>query len=198
MERRTQQQRKEATVAKLIDAAIETIVQDGYYRTTVAAVCERAGVSVGALFRHFENRFALIAQVADEISRRILEAADAGLASARNQPDSVEAGLALLSGLSFSPLVAAWHEMMVAARTDEKLREHIAPALPMFYDGILERAKTLGALKDVPESMHEIVLFSITQMFSGAALTGSVYPRPDLDVKRIPLAVFLITHSPEI
>ncbi|KZM75246.1 hypothetical protein AWN90_17700 [Nocardia terpenica] len=198
-ERRTQQQRREATIAKLVDAAIDTIIEDGYYRTTIAAICGRAGVSAGALFRHFESRLALIAVVAEEISRRILAEADGVLAVPRDErAPQVESALRLLAGLAGSPLVDAWHEMMVAARTDRELRERIAPALPRFYDGILVRAKALGALDGLPESVHELAAFSLTHLFSGAALTGSVYPRPDLDARRIPLAVAWIRSTPEL
>ncbi len=197
VERKTQRQRREATIAKLVDATIDTIIDHGYYRTTIAAITDRAGVSVGAMFRHFNSRHDLIAQVAEEISERVLTAGDGALAAARESQSPTESGIALLAALTATPLVAAWHEMLVAARTDSELRERIAPVLPRFYAGILDRANSLGILRDVPESMREVALFSLVHMFSGAALTGGVHPRPDLDAKRIPLAAYYFQHTPD-
>jgi AcrR family transcriptional regulator len=50
---RTQQQRREETIARLLDASIETIIEIGYARASAAVICKRAGMSVGALFRHY-------------------------------------------------------------------------------------------------------------------------------------------------
>ncbi len=50
---RTQQQRREDTIARLLDASIETIVEMGYARASAAVIAKRAGLSVGALFRHY-------------------------------------------------------------------------------------------------------------------------------------------------
>lgn len=52
---RTQQQRREETVARLLQASIDTIIEVGYARASAAVITKRAGVSVGALFRHFET-----------------------------------------------------------------------------------------------------------------------------------------------
>jgi AcrR family transcriptional regulator len=45
---RTQQQRREATIAALLGAGIETIIEIGYARASAAEITKRAGVSVGA------------------------------------------------------------------------------------------------------------------------------------------------------
>lgn len=197
-ERRTQQQRREAMIARLIDATIDTIIEQGYYRTSISAICDRAEVTPGALFRHFDNRLSLIARVAEEVSERILAAYATAAESTRGQPSPVRSGLQLLAGAAASPLVAVWHEMMVAARTDETLRELIAPAIGKFYDGIQAQAAASGVIDSIPDSSKELVLFSMVAMFSGAALTGSVYPRTDLDTYRIPLADYFIHRAPEL
>jgi len=50
---RTQQQRREEMRARLLDAAIATIVEVGYARASAAVIARRAEVSDGALFKHF-------------------------------------------------------------------------------------------------------------------------------------------------
>ncbi|AFU00479.1 TetR family transcriptional regulator [Nocardia brasiliensis ATCC 700358] len=185
-------------IARLVDATIDTIVAEGYYRTSISAVCNRAEVTPGALFRHFDNRLALIARTAHEVSQRLLAAYAAAAQHVRGQPSALRTALALLANTAQSPLVAVWHEMMIAARTDEQLRTSIGPAVEQLYAGIYTQANDMGLLDAVPDSSRELALFSIVSMFSGAALTGSVYPRPDLDSYRIPLAEYYATHTPQL
>jgi AcrR family transcriptional regulator len=70
---RTQQQRREETVARLLDASIAAIVEVGYARASAAEITKRAGVSVGALFRHFETMGDFMAATAHEVLRRQLD-----------------------------------------------------------------------------------------------------------------------------
>lgn len=59
---RTQQQRRETTIARLLDASIAiTIIEFGYARTSAALIAKRAQVSGGALFRHFPTMRDLMA-----------------------------------------------------------------------------------------------------------------------------------------
>ncbi|MDL5052966.1 TetR/AcrR family transcriptional regulator [Oscillatoria laete-virens NRMC-F 0139] len=44
------------TREKLIIATVELLLRQGYARTTVEQICERAGVTKGAFFHHFETK----------------------------------------------------------------------------------------------------------------------------------------------
>ena len=70
---RTQQQRREETVARLLDASIATIIDVGYARASAAVITERARVSDGALFRHFATMGDFMAATAHEVMRRQLD-----------------------------------------------------------------------------------------------------------------------------
>ncbi|MFX0576493.1 TetR/AcrR family transcriptional regulator [Nocardia nepalensis] len=72
--RRTQQERRAATVAKLVDATIAAIGEIGYQRATVQEICSRAGLSVGAMFRQFDSRLDLIVRTSEEVFARQLAA----------------------------------------------------------------------------------------------------------------------------
>ena len=72
---RTQQQRREDTIARLLDASIETIVEVGYARASAKVIAQRAEVSDGALFRYFPTMGDLMAATAHEAGRRQLEVA---------------------------------------------------------------------------------------------------------------------------
>src|SRR5258708_25329110 len=70
---RTQQQRREETVARLLDASIATIVEVGYARASAAVIARRAQVSDGALFRHFATMGDFMAATAHQGLRRQLD-----------------------------------------------------------------------------------------------------------------------------
>src|SRR6195952_133747 len=70
---RTQQQRREETVGRLLEASIVTIIEVGYARASAAVITKRAGVSVGALFRHFDTMGDFMAATAYEVLRRQLD-----------------------------------------------------------------------------------------------------------------------------
>ena len=80
---RTQQQRREETIARLLDASIDTIIEVGYARTSAALIAKRAQVSDGAIFRHFATMGDLMAATPDEVVRRQLEMGDTRVARSR-------------------------------------------------------------------------------------------------------------------
>src|SRR5437667_2411507 len=62
--RRTQAERREASRAKLLDAALSCLAELGYAGTTFPEVVKRAGLSNGALWRHFQSKAELLAAAA--------------------------------------------------------------------------------------------------------------------------------------
>jgi AcrR family transcriptional regulator len=57
-----------ATRAALLTAARELFATEGYERTTVRAVADRAGVNQALLFRYFGNKEGLFAEAATELA----------------------------------------------------------------------------------------------------------------------------------
>ena len=68
--RRTQQERRETTIKKLLQATIDSLREVGFVRTTVKEICKRAGVSHGALFRFFPSVLDLVLAASEEVGRR--------------------------------------------------------------------------------------------------------------------------------
>src|SRR5437763_1304863 len=90
---RTQQQRREETVGRLLEACIDTIIEVGYARASAAVITKRAGVSVGALFRHFETMGDFMAATASEVLRRQLESFTKRVTEIPEDQPALEAGL---------------------------------------------------------------------------------------------------------
>src|SRR5262245_1160816 len=123
--RRSQAERTATTKAALLDATVDSLVEDGYDATTTARVAERAGVSRGAHLHHFQTRQALLTAAVEQLARRRTEEQ---LASAEDLPPGPPAiGQALdmiwanYSSASFQAALELW----VHARTDPELREQL-------------------------------------------------------------------------
>jgi AcrR family transcriptional regulator len=124
--RRTQAERSEATRAKLLRATLECLAERGYARTSTTEVCQRAGVSRGAQLHHFPTKAELVAAAAAYVLERRVEEVTATVGAIAPGPERVEAVIDLLWGIFQSPAAQAWHELVVAARTDDELRPHVA------------------------------------------------------------------------
>lgn len=75
------QARSNARLAALLDAAAVTIDNVGYERLTTAMVAERAGASIGTVYRYFPDRIAVLQGVAARASDRFLENFDSTVAT---------------------------------------------------------------------------------------------------------------------
>ncbi|CPR12609.1 TetR family transcriptional regulator [Mycobacterium bohemicum DSM 44277] len=190
---RTQQQRREETVGRLLEAGIASIVEVGYARASAAVISKRAGVSVGALFRHFETMSDFMAATASEVLRRQVESFTKQVTEIPADRPALEAALTILRDITSRPTNAVLYELMVAARTDEKLNAHLRDALGPYTTKIYEAARTLPGAESVPAETFPVLVALLTNVFDGAALVRGVLPQPDIEERRIALLTTLIT-----
>ncbi|HEY0227498.1 MAG TPA: TetR/AcrR family transcriptional regulator [Mycobacterium sp.] len=192
---RTQQQRREETVGRLLEAAIVSIVEVGYARASAAVITKRAGVSVGALFRHFETMGDFMAATASEVLRRQVESFTKQVAEIPADRPALEAALTILRDLTSSPTNAVLYELMVAARTDEKLNAHLRVVLGEYASKIHDAARALPGADGFPAQTFPALVALLTNVFDGAALVRGLMPEPDIEEQRIALLTNLITAS---
>jgi len=192
---RTQQQRRDETVARLLDASIATIVEVGYARASAAVITKRADVSVGALFRHFETMGDFMAATAYEVLRRQLELFTKQVAEIPADGPAIEAVLEILRDITRNPTNAVMYELMIAARTDEKLRATLQHVLTEYGTKIFEAAHALPGTENVPEETLAILAATLTNTFDGAAIVRAVMPLPDIDAQQIPLLASLLSEA---
>jgi AcrR family transcriptional regulator len=194
---RTQQQRREETVGRLLDACIDTIVEVGYARASAAVITKRAGVSVGALFRHFETMGDFMAATASEVLRRQVEIGTKRIAQIPPDRSVVEGTLEILRDITSGPTNAVFYELMIAARTDEKLKETMQHELGQYAEKIYDAARALPGADSFPEDKFPVLVTLLTNVFDGAAVVESVLPRPEIERQRIPMLTALLTAALE-
>jgi AcrR family transcriptional regulator len=196
---RTQQQRRDETRRALLDAAVESLIEVGFARTTTLEVQRRAEVSRGALLHHFPSKaellVAAIAHLAEmrAIELKRLSAAlptDARLAPPASPGREIgadartEAVLDLLWQCFSGTFFQVAMELRTAARTDPELRPVLASAERVLRDGIVAQARTLFGREVAEHAGLERALDLTLQLMIGAAMSavlhGSDVPLDDL------------------
>jgi AcrR family transcriptional regulator len=71
--RRTQADRSATTRAALVEAARELFAEKGFAETSRDQIAQRAGVTRGALYHHFESKTAVAAAVVGELEHELVE-----------------------------------------------------------------------------------------------------------------------------
>ncbi|MFI6399286.1 TetR/AcrR family transcriptional regulator [Rhodococcus coprophilus] len=200
--RRTQKERREETIGRILDATIASLAERGYTATTIGEVCRRSGVSSGGVFRHFPTRLDLMVAAAEEVSERQFVNFRAGLEvlgglEERTGADAtvrvVRTCLLLLRKACRAPMNAAWYELLGAARTDPALRDHLAPMAARYHAQIAEFGRSLPVADRLPPTQFDLVLFSLVHMFDGEAVSSIVHPQPELEDPRIEMLARMLT-----
>ncbi|WP_099222958.1 TetR/AcrR family transcriptional regulator [Mycobacterium persicum] len=192
---RTQQQRREETVGRLLDAGIATIIEVGYARASAAMITKRAGVSVGALFRHFDTMGDFMAATASEVLRRQLETFTKRVAEIPADRPALESALAILRDITIGPINAVLYELLIAARTDDKLRDTLQQELGQYSAKIYDAARSLPGAESFPEETFPVIVALLTNVFDGAAVVQGILPQPEIEERRIPVLTALLTGA---
>ncbi|MFG2003554.1 TetR/AcrR family transcriptional regulator [Spirillospora sp. NPDC048911] len=192
--RRSQQERTRATTAALVAAARELFVQDGFAGTSLGAICDKAGVTRGAFYHHFNNK--------EEIFREVYAADQEDLATAvrhafraeQDPWDGFLSGCRTLLAASLEPAVCkislveapgalGWTVMRdIQSHCKNQMHDGLAiavragcvPARPLepltslLYGGICESALDIARAEDQPAAMEE-TLAQLTNLLAGVA-----------------------------
>ena len=191
---RTQRQRREETVSRLLDASIDTIVEVGYARASAAVIARRAQVSDGALFRHFATMGDFMAATALEVMRRQLGLFTKQVAEIPADQSALEAVLVILRDVTGNATNTVMYELLVAARTDEKLRATLQNVLTEYAANIYDVARSLPGTEQFPDETFAALVAILTNTFDGAAIVRAVLPQPDIEAQRIQLMTSLLSR----
>ena len=152
--RRTQTERRAATRAALLEAALDQLVDGGLAAFTTTEVCRRAGVSQGALFKHFASKSTLLAAVTEHLFDGLRADFEAAFLALPPERRNLRRGLDLLWDQMSDPRLAAAYELYTAARTDAELRDDLTPVVAAHVERIAELAASLVGADD--ESSSEL------------------------------------------
>jgi AcrR family transcriptional regulator len=117
---RPPQARSVATRRRLLDAAIDCLVTDGYAALTTVEVARRAGVSRGAQLHHFPTKAQLVAAAIEHYLDGRIDEFERRFAADLVSTDAI-ALVDALWDMFASSHYAVWAELWIAARTDPDL-----------------------------------------------------------------------------
>jgi len=180
--RRTQGERSATTQARLLDAAVECLVELGYGGTTTTVVAERAGVSRGAQLHHYGTRAELIGAAVQHVFAGLTDDYRAGFASIATRPDRLRGAVELLWSMYLQPRHLAALDLYLAARTDPELRAALAPVAARHRDNVLALAREYFPEAARDEARFTRLLDLILNAMLGMALSRGLYgARPEAE-----------------
>jgi AcrR family transcriptional regulator len=176
---RRRQARSVATRERLLDAAIETFVAQGYAALTTTEVCRRARLSQGALFKHFSSKAGLVGATAERLFAALIEDFRAAFAELPRQGDGLGAALRQLVRTFGERRLLAALELYTAARTDPVLRAQLAPVLARHHANLLREARELFPRAAAANPDFDAIVDGVIAALQGAALGGLVHEDPE-------------------
>jgi len=196
---RTQQQRREETRRALLDAAVESLIEVGFARTTTLEVQRRANVSRGALLHHFPSKAELLVAAVDHLAEmraremkafasqlppeRVKRPAGEGTGAAGTEDPEAAPGtdartdvvLGLLWQCFSGTFFQVAMELRTAARTDPELRRVLTIAERSLRDRIVAQSRTLFGRAVAEHPGLERTLDLTLQLMIGAAMTSVLH-----------------------
>jgi AcrR family transcriptional regulator len=121
------QDRSRATRERLLEAAVASLADSGWARTTVATVAARAGVSRGAAQHHFPTRADLVTAAIRHMTAVRLDELRTTLAAPPEGSNRTRWALDQLVGLYTSTLFTAALHVWAEAAVDAELRAQVIP-----------------------------------------------------------------------
>ena len=134
----------EPTQARVVDAAVACILDEGFYRASSNKIAKRAGVTWGVIQYHFGTREALMVAVHE----RGLEELDRALADAVIVGDTVEARLRCFVDTLWAyyrrPEFLAYMQVVLNLSHDPTTADSTRLALKTSHDQVGERLPAMG------------------------------------------------------
>ena len=143
IKRRTQAERRDQTRAALLTAALECLVEVGIANFTTTEVCRRAGLSQGALFKHFPAKSDLLAATIEHVFDHLRADFEAAFTALPKRNRDARHGLTLLWDQMFDPRLAAAFDLYTMARTDPVLQRALGPVVEQHIEHMHALAVTL-------------------------------------------------------
>jgi AcrR family transcriptional regulator len=141
--RRTQQERRDGTQRKLIEATLTCLTELGHARTTTTEIVRSAGVSQGALFKHFASKAELLAAAVEHLFEELVSGYQETLAALPQGKATPSAAFELLWSIFTGPRLAIAFELYVVARTDPALQQSLEPVVRRHRGMLTESARVL-------------------------------------------------------
>ncbi|TRX74264.1 TetR/AcrR family transcriptional regulator [Pseudomonas mangiferae] len=138
--------RDQAVRARILDCALQRVAAGGFAALTMQGLAEDAGVATGSLYRHFEGKGALAAEVFSRASQREVEALAQVLQAPGDPAASLAAGIARFAARAWSSRRLAY--ALIAEPVEPEVdvqRLRYRDAYGALFAALLEEGRASGA-----------------------------------------------------
>lgn len=161
--RRSQNERSEAMRARLIEATLQSLIQEGYAKTIISKIIQIAQVSRGSPVHHFPSKAALMESTAEQLVRRIYIALGKLIKNMQQSDDRLHDLVSAGANLLKTPEITALLELLVASRQEPELAEKLQKLWMASYHTVHSAAAHY--LEPITEQDHVGDLMIITLWF---------------------------------
>jgi AcrR family transcriptional regulator len=167
-----QAEKSHLTRTQILEATMQCLVGIGYAQTTTEKIAQQAGVSRGAMTHHFKSRAEVLAAAAQYITERrafeydhVIKDIHMPVADVAPTLEAMRETMAVLQKYYASPSFIALQELLRGARTDEVLKEVMAPlevALDQkISESIVKRFPVWARMPETSEVLRDLMLTSL-------------------------------------
>jgi AcrR family transcriptional regulator len=198
----TQLERRTATRARLLDAAMLVLVEAGGSGFTTTEVGLRAGLSQGALFRHFPTKAHLLAATVEHLFAELRARYEEQMGRLRPgvpPADRLRIAFVLLWETFQDPRLAAAYDLFAAARTDADLQGDLQPIVRAHVASLHAFADAaFGDAVEVDRQRFHTMVDLVAATMQGLVVNRQAVADPDVEDRvRALLAEVVVTglHS---
>ncbi|GHB28069.1 TetR family transcriptional regulator [Pseudovibrio japonicus] len=174
---------KQATRAKIREAVVAEATENGISATSVGGVVQRANISAGTIYVHFDNKEDMLQKIYLEIKTEFHELM---MHAAKQTDDSEmirEMWFSLFQFVSDHPKDFLFVEYAGAAKilTEEQGKQVLK--MQQEISGLLERAKASGSVADLPTNVISVLLIApAMQLARSAVLKDTPVPQETVEL----------------
>lgn len=179
------QARSRATRRRVLDAAVEALVELGYAGATTPEIARRAGVSQGALFKHYANKRELLAAALEHLLAALVQEWRRDFARAARRKDPVATAVPLLWRIFTQPRLHAVFDLYAATRTDAELRAVVGPVLERHRENLRREARALFPEAAERSDDFEGTVDALIAALQGAAIGALVLPDAAAEARQL-------------
>lgn len=130
-------QRKAATKQRIVECTYQCVAEGGFYKARVTRIAQLAGVATGTIYRHFESKEDLFAEIFRLATQREVDKVAAALTQPGNATARLEQALRQFAERALNSPVIAWS--LIAEPVDPKV-ETERLAYRKAYASVFEQA----------------------------------------------------------
>jgi AcrR family transcriptional regulator len=170
--RRSQAERRAATVSALLDATLQSLVEVGIAATTTRGVAQRAGVSQGAQQHHFPTKALLVDATIIRLMEQFVAELRAASIEGDTEPERLRRLLDRLWEAHRRPVIAVVQEVFTLARTDPETARLLASTLSTVHQDIVELAGELLPSYAKDPGFRNVVLMTLAAVRAAAQVAA--------------------------